>query len=779
MEIIQDLNYGTMKNTFTITLLLISAMIYAQDCSPFTATQDLIQGNLKQTILRGNDGMLNPLYIKSGIGPKGDLDSRTYAPLMRSSNIWAGGLTPSGNIKLAAGQYDQQDWTPGPLDVDGITSANICSAWNRIWTVTKEEIIEARSIFNNNGNCENIPANILNWPGRNNPNLSLPLIESAKAEFWDENGDGIYDPCEGDVPLVIAGGCHIFSFNETLSQIPGQISYYVMNDNGAPHFTSQASPLQMTVHVHSFTYKSQEAQGIIFHKYSILNQGFEDTRDLKFGAWLDFNVGCASNDKVGSVPKQNMVYAYNGEDDENCGDNSLSNSNTMVGYSFLSGPRGPFLVLEGNDGQDSLVAPPIGSGDFDTLISIGIENITIPNNCLVANSPLLCDPINDTDFYNLLNTRSFDGMPVNDIDGIPTKTMYDGNPADPSEWSSCNDFSQQENTAIMAFENILMQPQAYNQFYSATFYTEDTETGCPDVASIKYQQRRAQKIYNNCFHNFNGPPAPNLRVLYSDDGNGVTLNLFDIPTEYVEAVPQSFNQMFTDLQYRFEGVKVYQVACKNFDMTEINNPLMSTLVYQGDITNDIIDITNFRSDFIDADQTWIEDTKVTGANNGIDTELSFTYDYIRDQPIDQSDELYYVALSYGYNNYDEFDPIGWIDDDGTPQETGQQYRYIETTCGLKTVESVISVSSTSSPNESGVYDYIYNDNIINLFNIEEDLSLQLLTIDGKSLELWNAKKGDHFTSRNLAEQLASGLYILNVTVTYSGLNSSHKLVVTQ
>ncbi len=766
-----------MKNTFTIALLLISSIIYAQDCDPFTASHDLIHGKLKQTVLRGEDGNFNPLYIKTGIGPDGDMDTRTYAPLVYSSNIWAGGLTPSGNFKLAAGKSNQLDWWPGPLDFNGLTNTDQCSKWNQVWTVTIEDILEAREIFLTGGPCDQMPESILNWPGRNNSNLSFLTTDQGYADFWDTGGNGNYNPCDGDFPLVGIRGCESFNFDEMIRYIPSEFSFYLMNDNGAAHNISFATSIQMEVHVYTFTFKSQVAEGVVFFKHKFINKASEDIREMKFGQWLDFDLGCSENDKLASDESQQMIYAYNGSNEEDCGENSLAEQKASVGFSYLKGPRGPFIIVEGSEGQDSLVHPPIGSGDFDTLAELRASNAMIPSNCFDTSSPPNCNPQTTTDFYNLLNTRNFDGTPALDNNGMPSPFMYTGNPADASEWSLCTDQNIAETTGIMSIGNILLQPQATNEIISAIYYTDDINTDCPDDAAIKYKDGLVQSLFDNCLYQHMAPPSPEISVLYSD--TGVDIDISNIPFNYREPVLQANPSIHEDRHYNFEGIKIYQVASKNFDMTELTNPKLSALVYQGDINNDITDITNFRSDFIDADQTWPEDIKVTGANNGLVTELFLTYDFIRDQPIEQSDELYYVAISYAYNNYEDFDPMGIIDNNGNTFATGQQYQYIESNCGLKTVASVISVSGVSSPYDAGRYEYIYNNNTINIFNIEEDLYLQLLSIDGKSLEQWNAKKGDRFTSHNLSKQLTSGMYILNATTTHSGLNGSHKLVVTR
>ena len=470
-----------------------------------------------------------------------------------------------------------------------------------------------------------------------------------------------------------------------------------------------------------------------------------------------------------------MIYAYNGSAEEGCGENSLGDQKYSVGFTYLKGPRGPFLYVEGSDGQDSLVAPPVGSGDFDILIEVRATNAMIPSNCFDSNAPVNCNPQAAADFYNLLNTKYFDGTPALDNNGMPSPFMYTGNPADANEWSLCTDQSIAETAGILSSAEVLLQPSARTEIISAIYYTDDIDTDCPDNGAIKYKDDVVQALYNNCLYQHFTPSAPELQVYHTN--TGIEIGLSEVPYDYNERVLQAIPGIHDDRHYTFEGVKIYQVASMNFDMTELNNLELSVLVYQGDIQNNITDIVNFKSDFEAGVQNWIAETKVSGANNGIEEKIFFDYDFINDQPIEPSKELYYVAVSYGYNNYEEFDPMGFVDSDGTPNTTGQQYRYIESNCGLKAQQSDIDVSGITSPYDSGLYGYIYSENTINLFDVEDDLTLQLISIDGKSLDQWNVQKGNTYTSDNLSERLAKGLYLLHVTSRATGLNGSHKLVV--
>lgn len=92
---------------------------------------------------------------------------------------------------------------PGPFSDQG----SINYKYNKVWSVKKWEIQSTINDYEDNQQIDNIPSlNILTWPGNKNP-LSLELDgldwnENNYAPFYDRNNDGIYNPFEGDYPVL-------------------------------------------------------------------------------------------------------------------------------------------------------------------------------------------------------------------------------------------------------------------------------------------------------------------------------------------------------------------------------------------------------------------------------------------------------------------------------------------------------------------------------------------------------------------------------------------------
>src|SRR5690606_24091666 len=131
------------------------------------------------------------------------------------------------NLHLAAQTYRNQgnDYWPGPLDVFNNASSDTIQAmrWAQIWKVNRTTIDSFLKITNHT--IANTPKNILEWPGRSNPNAKTPTNTSLTipnrpmAPFIDVNNDNIYNALDGDYPDIKGE----------------QMLWWIINDNSAPH----------------------------------------------------------------------------------------------------------------------------------------------------------------------------------------------------------------------------------------------------------------------------------------------------------------------------------------------------------------------------------------------------------------------------------------------------------------------------------------------------------------------------------------------------------------
>ncbi len=742
-----------MKLPITIAFLFSISFLSAQLCGSFTTTDRLVQDNLQFDILNGPEAF-NNLKYKVGIGPDGDLDSREYASVIQSMSTWAGGIDPNGSLKMALGVDGLQDWSPGPLDEEGQTNPDICQNWDRVFTVTKEEIIKSIEIFQSGGSCSEIPEAVLNWPGRNNPNLPFST-DVVSADFWDENLDGVYDPCTGDFPFILTNGSSgPYGIEESYNYMPSQISFYVMNDNGNIHAVANSTAIQMQISTHVFSFKNPQLEDVIFIKRRVDNKATDDIRFFNFGSSFDFDLGCPENDYLGTDVDREMLYVYNSTEENECGSDSAPLDGAQFGVSFLKGFTAPF-VFANIDGVDTLVPPPVGSGSSDTLINIGLGTSSIPVNCEDSSNSNVCDPVLDTEFYHLLTGSNTDGTPILDNNGNPTRKMFTGSPNDPNGWSMCNEDVISQSKALITTGPGLLQPGAKNEVMLAMFHAKGNDTGCEGITTVQLKHDLvADFFYSGFFHNV-GPPPP--RIAMSNHPDGILLSILDVPIDYSEPVFPSDDG--STEKYNFEGIKIYQVRSENFDLTELDNINFSRLVYQGDIENGVNELYNwFLAPNPDPNQSliWIPERQVDGADIGIEAEFLFDRDEFTGLPPVSGTEYYFVAVSYGYNNYKPFDWIGFPDE----TELGQQYTYLEGSCGIKVVNSQIALSSTeiqADPNytfESFGQEWRIN-------NIKSDLQISLISSSGQLIDSRGVKKGGQYNTE-IVSDLPRGVYFIRV-----------------
>ncbi|MEL6944236.1 MAG: hypothetical protein AAFO82_16365, partial [Bacteroidota bacterium] len=196
---------------------------YREGCDPAVTQTDQAINNVRARLLTGGDvwwdGTSNGRYIVPKV-PAGQVEvSSIFA-----GAVWLGGVDPAGNLKVAAQTYGRSggnfDYWPGPLDdVLGTIEQEDCAKWDRFFKVLGEEIDEHLRNFRaaqNEGKAYDpldIPLNVRGWPGVGNPfftdvhGFELPFTSQGLAGFWDEDGDLIYDPTQGDYPIIEVRGC--------------------------------------------------------------------------------------------------------------------------------------------------------------------------------------------------------------------------------------------------------------------------------------------------------------------------------------------------------------------------------------------------------------------------------------------------------------------------------------------------------------------------------------------------------------------------------------------
>lgn len=344
--------------------------------------------------------------------------------------LWLGGLDGSGQLHTSAQTYRQtgSDFWPGPLDtISAVTDTSHVMQYDKIWKVSYNDI----NTFITQFNLGNVPLSytptpdILSWPAAGNGNNTRNM-----APFVDVNGNGIYDPMVGGDYPQIKG-------DETL--------YYIFNDNFTSHGETNGLPLGVEVHAMAYAYACSAALAghnelayTTFYDYKIFNRTNTNYNNVFAGFWTDVDLGCFTDDYIGSDPNTNLGFCYNSKPTDGLtgcsGTNGYGNNPPAVGTTILKGPPAPV-----NDGIDNNNDGVIDEPGEQCLLNV----FDYYNNNIGSFPPQTTNPSGKYQYYNILQGNWKDSTKFtcggNGYGGtVPTKivypwTTYPGNPC--ASWS--------------------------------------------------------------------------------------------------------------------------------------------------------------------------------------------------------------------------------------------------------------------------------------------------------------------------------------------------------
>lgn len=317
--------------------------------------------------------------------PKGSGKNSNFA-----SALWIGGLDNGGQLHGGAQTYRQGgvDFWPGPLDtinatIDTLTAKN----YDKIWKVSYTDI----NTFINAYNSGSVVAttDMLSWPAHGTGNNSRNL-----APFVDYNGDGLYNPNDGDYPKIKG--------DQTL--------YFIYNDNLAAHSTS-FTPMGIEVHAMAYAYGcptsvngKPELTYTTFYDYKIINRSSINYHDVFVSMWSDVDLGYYLDDYIGSNVTGNYGYAYNADPNDETVAGTIGYGNYMPAQGFNI-VKGPLANL--NDGIDN--------NNNGTIDEVGedckLNKFNYFNNMYPGVPINTDDPVNAVEYYNVMNGNWKDGTP--------------------------------------------------------------------------------------------------------------------------------------------------------------------------------------------------------------------------------------------------------------------------------------------------------------------------------------------------------------------------------
>lgn len=335
--------------------------------------------------MRGGENSDQGYYV-----PSNDIKSTIF-----QNTMWIGGLDADDSLHLAAVRFNQvgEDFWSGPLRVtDASTDIFNVMNYHHVWKVSRAEI---ETLIANPGG--DIPEDILTWPGNGNV---ADGFAATLAPFVDVDGDGVYDPHNGDYPDILGDMALFCIYND---------NYDFYNNGYVHHGESGGGALGIEVHCMLYGFNAPDDEilnNTLFMRQWIYNRSSNDYHDTYIGSWTDFDIGYARDDYNGCNVQHGYYYGYNADDFDGDGEPGSYGANPPAQVIMILG--GPTMNPDGLDNpkydsngnqivDESINGIGFGDGVIDNE-RLGMTGYFYHENTAAMNG----DPEEAQHYYNLL-----------------------------------------------------------------------------------------------------------------------------------------------------------------------------------------------------------------------------------------------------------------------------------------------------------------------------------------------------------------------------------------
>ncbi|MDC3260202.1 T9SS C-terminal target domain-containing protein, partial [bacterium] len=324
----------------------------AAGCTPATTATDLDINNIKLIVQTGGDMWWDL------VNPKFEVPKESGRHSMFAGALWLGGKDVSGQLKVAAQRYragGNVDYWTGPLSTENFDlDPATCAAYDRHFTTTRIDvkrfaqwydagILDAENGTNTQADDfpEYAPPTIMyEWPahGRNYD----PYNEDFYlAPFYDRNGDGLYNPNDGDYPGYELNSSETECGDRKTSVYGDQNLWWVFNDKGNVHTETGSNSIGMEIRAQAFSFATNdEVNNMTFCNYELVNRSSFTLTETYFGVFCDPDLGGANDDFVGCDVTRGLGFCYNGDDTDldDQGAAGYGANPPAIGIDFFEGP---------------------------------------------------------------------------------------------------------------------------------------------------------------------------------------------------------------------------------------------------------------------------------------------------------------------------------------------------------------------------------------------------------------------------------------------------------
>lgn len=403
-----------MRPIVLVALLFVCSAVQGQRYA------DISANNIKATFSSGGvfymiDTGRNGVYSKYEV-PKGSGKATIFA-----AAPWLLGIDNFHQLRGAFNQYTANEtFQFGPVASDHLTYD---SSYMRVYPIKYGDIRYHQAHYRDAGYTPS--QSIQTWPG--NGDTTEPEII---APFVDLNGNGRYEPVQGDYP-DICGDDAVFM---------------IVNDSMGKHDINCG---RMFTELHILAYSFDvPADSVLYNttflRMTIRSRAAELFKGVRFSMFFDTDIGCPYNDRIGCDTTLNSYFAYNDPDINDAGSNYC---NGVPGYGRLKVAQ---------------------SFTFLNQKMTSVSNTTTFNG---TDKELMCGNI-----YNIQNGKWRDGNPIT-IGGVGYGTstqsinyLYPGDPRDSTQWSELH---TQDGSVIAANDRRTVASVSFDSLAPGQSYTVD------------------------------------------------------------------------------------------------------------------------------------------------------------------------------------------------------------------------------------------------------------------------------------------------------------------
>jgi len=383
-----------------------------------------------------------------------------YISTFFSSGLWINGITANGDLHFSGVEFGS--------DFQGGLVGDNNPFYQQVWQVNRSEVQAFRENFAIGITKDEVPFNLLKYPAKGNPfstdfNGNSFMIEKTLAPFVDIDRDSIYNPLNGDFPLMKGD----------------KMLFWVMHDSTI-HELSNGTELEVNVFCKAYAYHRPTLPTVnntIFVEMEIVNESNNAYSSVNLGLYNDLDIGCSDDDYIGAYPSGNFFYAYNqSQVDNSCrGSDEFGEKIPIQTVLFLNKKLDKFQYFLRDD--------------------------TAPNSGL-------SDPYNWFQYYNLLSGKFIDGTPLS-VDGLGynpsgnsvlTNYAFPGNPADNTTWTMCRE--ELENLDVrgvgVSGPHELAPGEKLTLYVAHTFFP-DVPHPCPDIEPLAKELEQLDNFHQTGF----------------------------------------------------------------------------------------------------------------------------------------------------------------------------------------------------------------------------------------------------------------------------------------